>query len=65
MKQIISYKNCRPKTKSSPKGGGGRMRPVSGPPAKAKEDIPDYDESGERELTEKEKIDRCALILPF
>ncbi|KAF8355177.1 cat-1 [Pristionchus pacificus] len=52
----------RPKTKSSPKGGGGRMRPVSGPPAKAKEDIPDYDESGERELTEKEKIDRHRML---
>lgn len=41
------------------------MRPVSGPPAKIKEEIPDYDESGERELTEQEKIDRCELFLFF
>lgn len=52
----------RPKTKATSREGNGRMRPVSGPPAKAAEYVPDYDESGERELTEQEKIDRHRML---
>ncbi|GMR60671.1 hypothetical protein PMAYCL1PPCAC_30866 [Pristionchus mayeri] len=55
----------RPKTKAGEGGGGagGRMRPAVGPPSKVNEDeMPDYDESGERELTEQEKIDRHRML---
>ncbi|GMT36103.1 hypothetical protein PFISCL1PPCAC_27400 [Pristionchus fissidentatus] len=53
----------KPKTMTSSRERT-RMRPVEGPPRKGKEkdDIPDYDESGERPLTQQEQIERHRML---